>query len=103
MTKAQKKILNPDETNDMFLGTVKASYKEMVAAFGKPEKGDGYKPIDRRSSWTCSKPNRRCPPTFSKKQSGALMSWTMRAMCGQRWRGSLSPSFLPATLKGWHG
>jgi hypothetical protein len=43
MTKAQKKILNPDETNDMFLGIVKASYKEMVEAFGKPEKGDGYK------------------------------------------------------------
>lgn len=26
-----------------FLGTVKATYKEMVAAFGKPKSGDGYK------------------------------------------------------------
>jgi len=26
-----------------FLGTVKASYKELVEAFGKPKAGDGYK------------------------------------------------------------
>lgn len=26
-----------------------------------------------------------------------------RAICGQRWRGSATPSPLPATLKGWQG
>ncbi|MGD9657335.1 MAG: hypothetical protein AB7U61_06785 [Methylocystis sp.] len=27
----------------MLLGTIEASYKDLVAAFGKPNKGDGYK------------------------------------------------------------
>lgn len=31
------------QSDDMFLGLVHASYREMVAAFGKPQKGDGYK------------------------------------------------------------
>lgn len=43
MSNAQKKKSNPIESGEMFLGLVKASYKEMVEAFGKPEKGDGYK------------------------------------------------------------
>lgn len=41
MSNAQKKILNPRESSEMYLGIVKASYAEMVEVFGKPEKGNG--------------------------------------------------------------
>src|SRR5262245_33857628 len=32
-----------DDRRFSFLGVVHASYREMVATFGKPQKGDGYK------------------------------------------------------------
>jgi len=41
--KKSKPARKTEEPQPFFLGIVEASYRDMIATFGKPQKGDGYK------------------------------------------------------------